>query len=68
LGWTQQALADRAVVAVNTIGRIETGSDMDRRGASYFRVIRAFETAGIEFLSIGEGVQFAPRRRRQRTK
>jgi transcriptional regulator with XRE-family HTH domain len=62
LGWSQQELADRAVVSVNTIGRIETGHDMEKRGASYFRIVRALEAMRIEFLMEGEGVRFSQSR------
>ncbi len=62
LGWSQQELADRAVVSVNSVGRIETAldeSELERHGQSHFRVMRALRQAGIEFLTRGEGVRFA---------
>ena len=62
LGWSQQELADRAVVSVNSVGRIEAAfeeTELERRAAGYFKVMRALRTAGIEFLTRGEGVRFA---------
>ena len=62
LGWSQQELADRAVVSVNSVGRIETAleeAELERHAASHFRVMRALRAAGIEFLTRGEGVRFA---------
>ena len=64
LGWSQQELADRAVVSVNSVGRIETAieeTELERRAAGYFKVLRALRGAGIEFLTRGEGVRFAGR-------
>jgi len=64
LGWSQQELADRAVVSVNSVGRIETAleeAELERHAASHFRVMRALRAAGIEFLTRGEGVRFAGR-------
>ncbi|HEV2562336.1 MAG TPA: helix-turn-helix domain-containing protein [Rhizomicrobium sp.] len=63
LGWTQQTLADKALVAINTVRAIEA----DRaypipRPDSIISVRHALERAGIVFLSngtMGEGVRFA---------
>ncbi len=63
LGWSQQTLADKAVVSINTVGRLEVGDEMEKRGASYFRVVRALEAMNIEFLLDGEGVRFTTSRR-----
>ena len=61
LGWTQQTLADRALVAVNSVRAVE-------RGLSYPKAetIQAMQAAlrksGIVFLAddvMGEGVRFA---------
>jgi transcriptional regulator with XRE-family HTH domain len=62
LGWSQQTLADKAIVSINTIGRLEAGEDMEKRGASYFRVVHALEAMNIEFLLDGEGVRFVASR------
>jgi predicted transcriptional regulator len=53
LGWTRQQLANRAVVALNTVIRLEQGI-VDSRSSTLDAVHRALEAAGIEFLSLGE--------------
>ena len=53
LGWTRQQLADRAVVALNTVIRLEQGV-VDSRSSTLEAVRRALEAAGIEFLSLRE--------------
>jgi len=59
LGWTQQDLADRAVVATNTVARFEAGA-VDPRSSTLASIRRALARAGIEFLdddSHAEGVR-----------
>ncbi|MGD0865542.1 MAG: helix-turn-helix transcriptional regulator [Rhizomicrobium sp.] len=61
LGWTQQALADRALVAINTVRAIESGRRYPKPG-SLSAVRRALEKGGIVFLpneTMGEGVHLA---------
>ncbi len=61
LGWTQQTLADRAIVAINTVRAIETNRPYPKPD-TMTAVRRALEKAGIVFLpngSMGEGVRFA---------
>ena len=61
LGWTQQALADRALVAINTVNAIETDRPYPKED-TIEAVIHALEKAGIVFLSdgvMGEGVRFS---------
>jgi transcriptional regulator with XRE-family HTH domain len=61
LGWTQQALADRALVALNTVNAIETDRPYPKED-TIEAVIQALEKAGIVFLSdgvMGEGVRFS---------
>ena len=53
LGWTRQQLADRAIVALNTVIRLEQGI-VDSRSSTLDSVRRALEAAGIEFLSLRE--------------
>jgi predicted transcriptional regulator len=65
LGWTRQQLADRAIVSLNTVIRLEQGV-VDSRSSTLDAVRRALEGAGIEFLSLREnteGIRF----RRSRT-
>lgn len=62
LGWSQEELADRAVVARATVQRIERGLAV--RTDVYFKVCRTLESAGIDFLpgrpgGKGEGVRLA---------
>ena len=51
LGWTRQRLADRAIVSLNTVIRLEQGV-VDPRASTIDAVQRALEGAGIEFLSL----------------
>jgi predicted transcriptional regulator len=62
LGWTRQQLADRAIVALNTVIRLEQGV-VDSRSSTLESVRRALEAAGIEFLSLreeSEGIRVRP--------
>ena len=61
LGWTQQTLADRALVAINTIRAIEANRPYPKPETTT-AVRRALEKAGIVFLAngtMGEGVRLA---------
>lgn len=71
LGWTQQLLADRALVAVNSVRAVER--DLSYPKSETVNAIRAALTkAGIVFLSdgeMGEGVRLAkPATRRKESK
>jgi predicted transcriptional regulator len=60
LGWSQQELADRAVVSVNALARLES-ERVDSRVSTLTAVQQALIRAGIEFLGAnghGEGVRF----------
>lgn len=48
LGWTQQELADRAVVSGNPVQRLERGVVV--RVDVYLKLWRILEAAGIEFI------------------
>jgi len=64
VGWTRQQLADKAVVSLNSVVRLEQGA-VDTRSSTVNAVRRALERAGIEFLSLtrdGEGVRLRPKR------
>jgi len=64
IGWTRQRLADKAIVSLNSIVRLEQGA-VDSRTSTIDAVRRAFERAGVEFLSLrgeGEGVRIRSRR------
>ena len=61
LGWSQQELADRAIVSVNALVRLERGS-VDSRSSTLRSVERALVKGGIEFIPAdakGEGVRLA---------
>lgn len=68
LGWTRQKLADKAIVSLNSVVRLEQGA-VDPRASTIDAVERALRSSGIEFLSAvseeREGVQI--RRRLPRT-
>jgi transcriptional regulator with XRE-family HTH domain len=59
LGWTQQCLADRALVAINTVRAIERDRPHPKED-TVEAVVKALENAGISFLhddQLGEGVR-----------
>ncbi len=61
LGWTQQTLADRALVAINTVRAIETNRPYPKPDSTT-AVRQALAKAGIVFLpngTMGEGVRLA---------
>ena len=61
LGWSQQRLADKAIVSVNALARLERG-EVDPRLSTLMAVHKALIEAGVEFLSAdvkGEGVRLA---------
>lgn len=61
LGWSQQELADRAIVSTNAVIRLERGQ-VDSRTSTVMAVQRALSKGGIEFIPAdvkGEGVRLA---------
>jgi transcriptional regulator with XRE-family HTH domain len=60
LGWSQQDLADRAVVAVNAVARRERGKT-DIRTSTLEKIEKALIKGGIIFIpasdGLGEGVR-----------
>lgn len=60
LGWSQQELADRAILSLNAVKRLETGHG-DPRMSTVMAVKGALEAAGVEFQPAaggqGEGVR-----------
>ena len=59
LGWSQQQLADKAIVSLNALARLEKGS-VDSRSSTVNAVQKALSKAGVEFLDPdvkGEGVR-----------
>jgi DNA-binding XRE family transcriptional regulator len=53
LGWSQQDLADRAIVSMNSVARIERGQ-VDARVSTIVAIERTLTKAGVEFLSAGD--------------
>ena len=61
LDWSQQELADSAIVSLNALARLERGT-VDPRTSTVSAVEKALIEAGVEFLpeaEKGEGVRFA---------
>jgi predicted transcriptional regulator len=59
LGWSQQQLADNAIVSLNALARLEKGM-VDSRVSTVLAIQKALAKAGIEFLPAdqkGEGVR-----------
>ncbi|MBQ1541821.1 MAG: helix-turn-helix domain-containing protein [Caulobacteraceae bacterium] len=59
LGWSQQQLADNAIVSLNALIRLERGQ-VDSRVSTLNAVTRALTKAGVEFIAAnekGEGVR-----------
>lgn len=59
LGWSQQQLADKAIVSLNAVARLENGI-VDSRVSTLLAIQKALAKAGVEFLSAdqkGEGVR-----------
>ena len=58
LGWTQEMLADKALVALTALKRLESENGLKVREDTCGQVRRALENAGIVFLASeqGEGV------------
>lgn len=60
LGWSQAALADKAVISLSSVIRLEKG--LSTTTDVYFRACRALEDAGVVFLPAarqGEGVRLS---------
>ena len=57
LGWSQQRLADKAIVSLNALARLEKGG-VDSRVSTVLAIQKALAKAGVEFLDAdqkGEG-------------
>jgi transcriptional regulator with XRE-family HTH domain len=55
LGWTQEMLADKALVALTALKRLESESDLAVRDDTRHQVVKALESAGIVFLDSDRG-------------
>lgn len=61
LDWSQQELADKAIVSLNALARLERGA-VDPRMSTLSAVEKALEKSGIEFIpesDRGEGVRLS---------
>jgi hypothetical protein len=59
LGWSQQQLADKAIVSLNAVSRLEKGR-VDTRSSTLRTIEKALAKAGVEFFAAdvkGEGVR-----------
>lgn len=58
LGWNQETLADKALVSLTALKRVESENGLGVHESTHDRVRRALEEAGIVFLNSdqGEGV------------
>jgi len=64
LGWSQQQLADKAIVSLNALARLERGA-VDPRVSTLTALQKTLTKAGVEFLSElgqGEGVRLVQRK------
>lgn len=53
LGWTRQELADKAIISLNALARLE-GGKVDARTSTVSAVEKTLNRAGVEFLAAGE--------------
>lgn len=53
LGWSQQQLADEAIVSLNAVTRLEKGK-VDSRVSTITAIEKTLIKAGVEFLASGE--------------
>jgi transcriptional regulator with XRE-family HTH domain len=58
LGWTQETLAEKALVSLTALKRLESPNDLTVFESTYDQVRRTLEGSGIVFLTSeqGEGV------------
>ena len=55
LGWTQETLAERALVSLTALKRLESANDLKVFETTLDQVRRALEGAGSVFLNSGQG-------------
>jgi predicted transcriptional regulator len=53
LGWSQQELADKAIISLNALTRLERGQ-VDSRLSTLTAVQKALLKAGVEFIPTGD--------------
>ena len=55
LGWTQEMLADEALVALTALKRLESENELPVRDDTRHQAVKALEAAGIVFLDSDRG-------------
>jgi transcriptional regulator with XRE-family HTH domain len=55
LGWTQEMLADKALVALTALKRLESENNLSVRDDTRHQVVKALESSGIVFLDSDRG-------------
>lgn len=55
LGWTQETLADKALVALTALKRLESEKELPVREETSLQVRKALEVAGVVFLDSDRG-------------
>jgi len=55
LGWTQETLADKALIALTALKRLESENNSPVREDTRHQVVKALEAAGIVFLDSDRG-------------
>ncbi|WP_375551405.1 hypothetical protein [Rhodophyticola porphyridii] len=55
LGWTQETLAERALVSLTALKRLKSANDLKVFESTFDQVRRALEGAGIVFLNSNQG-------------
>lgn len=55
LGWTQEMLADKALIALTALKRLESENNVPVREDTRHQVVKALEAAGVVFLDSDRG-------------
>lgn len=55
LGWTQETLAEKALVSLTALKRLESHSSLGVHESTRVQVQRTLEKAGIVFIASGQG-------------
>ncbi|GAJ29590.1 helix-turn-helix domain-containing protein [Acidomonas methanolica] len=73
LGWSQETLADKALVSLTALKRLESQNDLKVHESTRDQIRRALEDNGVVLLSSDQGegvmlVQRSPQPRRERSR
>lgn len=55
LGWTQETLAEKALVSLTSLKRVESRGDLGVHESTRVQVERSLEKAGIVFIASAQG-------------